>query len=52
MTPAEPTAAETLATMAQDLSLSELFVLSVNDLHVVSTAVVEAARDSLVIGPG
>jgi len=26
-------------------------VLSVNDLHVVSTAVVEAARDSLVIGP-
>jgi DNA transposition AAA+ family ATPase len=27
-------------------------VLSVNDLHVVSTAVVEAARDSLVIGPG
>jgi hypothetical protein len=27
-------------------------VLSVNDLHLVSTAVVEAARDSLVIGPG
>ena len=27
-------------------------VLSVNDLHVISTAVVEAARDSLVIGPG
>jgi hypothetical protein len=27
-------------------------VLSVNDLHFVSTAVVEAARDSLVIGPG
>ena len=26
-------------------------VLSVNDLHLVSTAVVEAARDSLVIGP-
>jgi hypothetical protein len=26
--------------------------LSVNDLHLVSTAVVEAARDSLVIGPG
>jgi hypothetical protein len=26
-------------------------VLSVNDLHVISTAVVEAARDSLVIGP-
>jgi hypothetical protein len=27
-------------------------VPSVNDLHVISTAVVEAARDSLVIGPG
>ena len=27
-------------------------VLSVNDFHLVSTAVVEAARDSLVIGPG
>jgi hypothetical protein len=27
-------------------------VLSVNDLHLVSIAVVEAARDSLVIGPG
>lgn len=27
-------------------------VFSVNDLHFVSTAVVEAARDSLVIGPG
>ena len=27
-------------------------VLSVNDLHAFSTAVVEAARDSLVIGPG
>ena len=27
-------------------------VLSVNDLHVISTAVVEAARESLVIGPG
>ena len=27
-------------------------VLSVNDLHLVSNAVVEAARDSLVIGPG
>jgi hypothetical protein len=27
-------------------------VLGVNDLRVVSTAVVEAARDSLVIGPG
>jgi hypothetical protein len=27
-------------------------VLSVNDLRVVSTAVVEAARDSLVTGPG
>ena len=27
-------------------------VLSENDLHLVSTAVVEAARDSLVIGPG
>ena len=27
-------------------------VLGVNDLHLVSTAVVEAARDSLVIGPG
>ena len=27
-------------------------VLSVNDLHFVSNAVVEAARDSLVIGPG
>jgi hypothetical protein len=27
-------------------------VLSVNDLQVVSTAVIEAARDSLVIGPG
>jgi hypothetical protein len=27
-------------------------VLSVNDLHLISTAVVEAARDSLVIGPG
>jgi hypothetical protein len=27
-------------------------VLSVNNLHLVSTAVVEAARDSLVIGPG
>jgi hypothetical protein len=27
-------------------------VLNVNDLHLVSTAVVEAARDSLVIGPG
>jgi hypothetical protein len=27
-------------------------VLSVNELHVISTAVVEAARDSLVIGPG
>jgi DNA transposition AAA+ family ATPase len=27
-------------------------VLSVNDLHLVSTAVVEAVRDSLVIGPG
>ncbi len=27
-------------------------VLSVNDLRGVSTAVVEAARDSLVIGPG
>jgi hypothetical protein len=27
-------------------------VLSMNDLRVVSTAVVEAARDSLVIGPG
>jgi DNA transposition AAA+ family ATPase len=27
-------------------------VLSVNDLHVISTAVVEAVRDSLVIGPG
>jgi hypothetical protein len=27
-------------------------VLSINDLHVVSTAVVEAARDSLVLGPG
>jgi hypothetical protein len=27
-------------------------VLSVNELHLVSTAVVEAARDSLVIGPG
>ncbi len=27
-------------------------VLSVNDLHVVSTAVVEASRYSLVIGPG
>jgi hypothetical protein len=27
-------------------------VLSVNDLYLVSTAVVEAARDSLVIGPG
>jgi hypothetical protein len=26
-------------------------VLSVNDLDVVSTAVVEAARDGLVIGP-
>jgi hypothetical protein len=26
-------------------------VLSVNDLHLVSTSVVEAARDSLVIGP-
>jgi hypothetical protein len=27
-------------------------VLSVNDLHLITTAVVEAARDSLVIGPG
>jgi hypothetical protein len=27
-------------------------VLSVNNLHLVSTAVVDAARDSLVIGPG
>jgi hypothetical protein len=27
-------------------------VLSVNNLHLVSTAIVEAARDSLVIGPG
>ena len=27
-------------------------VLSVNDLHLVSIGVVEAARDSLVIGPG
>jgi hypothetical protein len=27
-------------------------VLSVNDLHLVSAAVVEAARVSLVIGPG
>ncbi len=27
-------------------------VLSVNDLHVISTAVVEAVRDCLVIGPG
>jgi hypothetical protein len=27
-------------------------VLSVNNLHVVSAAIVEAARDSLVIGPG
>jgi len=27
-------------------------VLSVNDPHLVSTAVVEAAWDSLVIGPG
>jgi len=27
-------------------------VLSVNDLHLVSNAVVEAARDSLVIGSG
>jgi hypothetical protein len=27
-------------------------VLSVNDLHLVSNAVIEAARDSLVIGPG
>jgi hypothetical protein len=27
-------------------------VLSVSDLHPVSVAVVEAARDSLVIGPG
>ena len=27
-------------------------VLSVNDLHLASPAVVEAARDSLVIGPG
>ena len=27
-------------------------VLSVNDLHFVSNTVVEAARDSLVIGPG
>ena len=27
-------------------------VLSVNDLHVISTAVVEAARDSLAIGAG
>jgi hypothetical protein len=27
-------------------------VLSVNDLDLVSNAVVEAARDSLVIGPG
>lgn len=27
-------------------------VLSVNDLQLVSNAVVEAARDSLVIGPG
>jgi hypothetical protein len=27
-------------------------VLGVNDLHLVSNAVVEAARDSLVIGPG
>jgi hypothetical protein len=27
-------------------------VLSVNDLYLVSTAVVEAARDSLVIGTG
>jgi DNA transposition AAA+ family ATPase len=27
-------------------------VLSVNDLHLVSNAVVEAARESLVIGPG
>jgi hypothetical protein len=26
-------------------------VLSVNDLHLLSSAVVEAARDSLVIGP-
>jgi hypothetical protein len=27
-------------------------VLTVNDLRLVSTAVVEAARDSLIIGPG
>ena len=27
-------------------------VLRVNDLHLVSNAVVEAARESLVIGPG
>jgi hypothetical protein len=27
-------------------------VLSVNDFQVISTAVVEAARDSLLIGPG
>ena len=27
-------------------------VLNVNNLHLVSTEVVEAARDSLVIGPG
>jgi hypothetical protein len=27
-------------------------IFSVNDLHLVSNAVVEAARDSLVIGPG
>jgi hypothetical protein len=27
-------------------------VLSVNDLHLVTNAVVEAAHDSLVIGPG
>jgi hypothetical protein len=27
-------------------------ILSVNDVQLVSTAVVEAARDSLVIGPG
>jgi hypothetical protein len=27
-------------------------VIRVNDLHAISTAVIDAARDSLVIGPG
>jgi hypothetical protein len=41
--------------MARSLTMDlpvMVFFPSLNDLHLVSTAVVEAARDSLVIGPG